>query len=98
MFKMVRMAWRNMWRNWRRTGIATIAIMLGLLLLVFMDGLYGGYDQAVFTNAVRLYGGNLQIHSPGFRDRSNRMPLLPVENADLVVQTAMGHPEVVLAS
>lgn len=98
MFKMVRMAWRNMWRNWRRTGIATIAIMLGLLLLVFMDGLYGGYDQAVFTNAVRLYGGNLQIHSPGFRDRSNRLPLLPVENADLVVQTAMGHPEVVLAS
>lgn len=98
MLKMFKLAWRNMWRNWRRTGIATIAIMLGLLLLVFMDGLYGGYDEAVFTNAIRLYGGNLQIHAPGFRERSNRLPLLPVEDADLVVRTAMGHPEVVLAS
>lgn len=98
MLKMVILAWRNMWRNWRRTGIATVAIMLGLLLLVFMDGLYGGYDQAVFTNAVRLYGGNLQIHAPGFRDKSHRLPLLPLEDADLVVQTVKEHPEVVLAS
>ena len=45
MFKMIKLAWRNIWRNWRRTGIATIAIVLGLLLLVFMDGLYGGYDE-----------------------------------------------------
>jgi ABC-type lipoprotein release transport system permease subunit len=98
MFKMIKLAWRNIWRNWRRTGIATIAIMLGLLLLVFMDGLYGGYDEAVFANAVRLYGGNLQVHAPGFRDRANRLPLLPLEDADQVVQTVMEHPEVLLAS
>jgi len=98
MFNMIKIAWRNMWRNWRRTGIAMIAIVLGLLLLVFMDGLYGGYDEAVFANAVRLYGGNLQIHAPGFRDRAHRMPLLPLEDADQVVQTAMENPQVLLAS
>jgi ABC-type lipoprotein release transport system permease subunit len=98
MFKMIKMAWRNMWRNWRRTGIAMIAIVLGLILLVFMDGLYGGYDEAIFANAVRLYGGNLQIHATGFRDRAHRVPLLPVEDADQVVETAMAHPEVLLAS
>ena len=98
MFKMIKLAWRNMWRNWRRTGIAMIAIVLGLILLVFMDGLYGGYDEAIFANAVRLYGGNLQIHTPGFRDRAHRAPLLPVKDADQVVQTAMAHPEVLLAS
>ena len=98
MFKFLKMAWRNVWRNWRRTGIAIIAIVLGLLLLVFMDGLYGGYDEAVFANAVRLYGGNLQIHAPGFRDRAHRMPLLPLEDPDQVAQIAMEHPEVLLAS
>ena len=98
MFNMIKLAWRNIWRNWRRTGIATLAIMLGLLLLVFMDGLYGGYDEAVFANAVRLYGGNLQIHAPGFRERTHRLPLLPLENADQVVQTVMRHPDVLLAS
>jgi len=98
MFKFFKMAWRNVWRNWRRSGIAIIAIVLGLLLLVFMDGLYGGYDEAVFANAVRLYGGNLQVHAPGFRDRAHRLPLLPLEDPDRVVQTAMQHPEVLLAS
>jgi len=98
MFNMIKLAWRNIWRNWRRTGIATLAIMLGLLLLVFMDGLYGGYDEAVFANAVRLYGGNLQIHAPGFRERAHRLPLLSLENADQIVQTVMRHPDVVLAS
>lgn len=98
MLKMAKLAWRNIWRNWRRTGIATIAIMLGLLLLVFMDGLYGGYDEAVFANAVRLYGGNLQIHAPGFREKTHRIPLLPLKDADQVVETAMKHPEVLLAS
>ena len=98
MFKMIKMAWRNMWRNWRRTAIALIAIVLGLILLVFMDGLYGGYDEAIFANAVRLYGGNLQIHAPGFRERAHRVPLLPMQDADLVVQSAMAHPEVLLAS
>jgi ABC-type lipoprotein release transport system permease subunit len=98
MKKYLQLAWRNMWRNWRRTSIALIAIVLGLLLLVFMDGLYGGYDQAVFSNAVRLYGGNLQIHAPGFRDRAHRIPLLPLEDPDQVAQTAMAHPEVLLAS
>lgn len=98
MNKYIKMAWRNMWRNWRRTVIAMIAIVLGLILLVFMDGLYGGYDEAIFANAVRLYGGNLQIHTTGFRDRAHRMPLLPLEDPDQVVQIAMAHPEVLLAS
>jgi len=98
MKKYLKLAWRNMWRNWRRTSIAMIAIVLGLLLLVFMDGLYGGYDEAVFSNAVRLYGGNLQIHATGFRDRAHRIPLLPLANPDQVVQTVMEHPEVLLAS
>jgi len=98
MFKMVKLAWRNMWRNWRRTAIAMVAIVLGLILLIFMEGLIKGSDQAIYGNAVRLYGGNLQIHATGFRAKANRLPLLPVEDADQVVQIAMAHPEVLIAS
>jgi ABC-type lipoprotein release transport system permease subunit len=94
----IKLAWRNMWRNWRRTTIAVIAIVLGLVLLLFMDGLIAGSDQAIFGNAVRLYGGNIQIHAVGFRDKATRLPLLPLENADAVVQTARAQPEVVFAS
>lgn len=98
MFKFIKMAWRNIWRNWRRTTISLVAIVIGLTLLVFADGLYGNIGQAAYGNAVRVYGGNLQVHAPGYRDKANRLPLLPVEDADRVVQVAMAHPEVLLAS
>ena len=98
MSKYIKMAWRNIWRNTRRTTIALIAIVIGLTLLVFADGLYGNIAQAAYGNAVRLYGGNLQIHAPGFRAKSNRLPLLPVPNADQVVEVARAHPEVLMAS
>jgi ABC-type lipoprotein release transport system permease subunit len=98
MIRYIQLAWRNIWRNWRRTMIATIAIVLGLVLLIFMDAMIKGSDQAMFANAVRLYGGNIQIHAPGYGIRADRQPILPLENADEVVQLAMARPEVALAS
>jgi len=98
MGKLVRMSWRNVWRNWRRTIIAVIAISLGLVLLLIFDGMMGGAEQAMYGNVVKLQGGNIQVHAPGYREKANRMPLLPLANAEAVVQAAMAHPQVVAAS
>ncbi len=98
MRRSITLAWRNMWRNWRRTVIALVAIVLGVILLLFFDGLIKGSDQAIFGNAVRLYGGNLQVHARGFRAKANRLPLLPLENADAVIQAARAQPNVVAAT
>lgn len=98
MFKYIKMAWRNMWRNWRRTAIAMIAIVLGLVLLLFMDGMMQGSDQSIFGNAVRLYGGNVQVHAPGYVEKASRMPLLPLDNPDAVVAAARAQPEVLTAA
>ncbi|MCP4715205.1 MAG: ABC transporter permease, partial [Deltaproteobacteria bacterium] len=98
MIKFIKMAWRNMWRNWRRTLIAAVAIVLGLILLIFMDAMMKGSDQAIFGNAVRLYGGNVQIHAPGFRDRASRLPLIPLDDAGMVVEIVRARPEVIAVS
>jgi ABC-type lipoprotein release transport system permease subunit len=98
MGKYLTLAWRNMWRNWRRTAIALVAIVLGLILLLLMDGMIKGSDQAIFGNAVRLYGGNVQVHSPGYREKASRLPLLPLEDAGTVVEVVSLQPEVVAAS
>ncbi|MCB9136920.1 MAG: ABC transporter permease [Caldilineaceae bacterium] len=98
MSKSLQLAWRNMWRNWRRTSIALTAIVLGLALLLFFDGIIQSTDQAMFGNAVRLYGGNIQIHAPGYREKAHRLPLLPLDDADAVVQTILTHPPEVAAS
>ena len=89
-----KLAWRNMWRNWRRTAIALVAIVLGVILLLMMDGFIKGSDQAIFGNAVRLYGGNLQVHAPGYRDKANRLPMLPLADPQAVVQAASALPQV----
>ncbi len=98
MGKYIKMAWRNMWRNWRRTLIASVAIVLGMVLLIFMDAVIRGSDQAIYSNAVRLYGGNVQVHAPGFRDKSSRLPLLPLDNADIVIAKVSKEPNVVNVS
>ncbi len=95
MIKFVKMAWRNIWRNTRRTAIATIAIVLALVLIIIWDGFLQGFDQAVHGNSVRLYGGNIQVHALGFRDKARRLPLIPLDDADEVVQAIQGTPEVV---
>jgi ABC-type lipoprotein release transport system permease subunit len=98
MSKSFKVAWRNMWRNWRRTAIALTAIVLGLILLLFLNGVIQGSDQGIYGNAVRLYGGNVQVHAPGYRLKANRMPLLPLADANAVVAAAKARPEVVAAA
>ncbi len=95
MFRLLRMAWRNVWRNWRRTVIATIAIALGLTLILIFDGMLGGMDQALYGKTVRLQGGHVQIHAPGYLEKMNRMPLLPLFDPDVLAQAAQSQPEVI---
>lgn len=89
MKKYFSLAWRNMWRNWRRTAIAAVAIILGLILLIVMSAFITGSDQAMFGNAVRFYGGNISIHAVGFREKMNRSPLIPLADPDQVVKIAL---------
>ena len=98
MGRLVRMAWRNVWRNRRRTLIAVVAIALGLTMLLFFDGIYEGSGQAIFGNAVRLQGGNIMVHAPGYFEKAKRMPLYPLADADAAVQAARSRPQVIAAS
>jgi ABC-type lipoprotein release transport system permease subunit len=95
MGKLLIMAWRNVWRNWRRTVIAVIAIALGLTLILVFDGLLGGMDEALHGKQVRLQGGHVQVHAPGYREKMHRSPLLPLANPDALAQAAQAQPEAV---
>ena len=85
MQKYIKLAWLNTWRNWRRTLIATVTIVLSLILLIFMEAFMDGTDEAIYGNVVRLYGGNVLIHAPGYRERSTRLPLLPLNDPETVL-------------
>lgn len=98
MLKFFKIAWRNLWRNWRRTMIAFAAIALGLMFLVFMDGIISGSRVAIYGNLIKLLGGNVQAHAPGYAEKASRMPLVAVDNHDGVIAAALARPEVAGAS
>lgn len=94
----LRIAWRNVWRQRRRTFLIAVGMGVTMALLVIYDGLIGGFEQAIYGNAIQLLGGNIQVHAPGYSDKAGGKPLLPMEDPDAVVQAAESHPDVVVAS
>ncbi len=98
MVKFIKIAWRNMWRNTRRTLIATITIILSMILLIFFEAFMDGTDQAIYGNTVRLYGGHVLVHAPGYREKSTRLPLLPVADTEAIIAAVQLEPNVLAAS
>ena len=94
----LRLAWRNLWRHRRRTLIVVIAIGLTLGLMMWYDGLIGGFNEAIYGNAIRVLGGNIQIHAPGYGAEVNQLPLLPLTNDQALVQAAEAQSQVMAAT
>jgi len=94
----IRIAWRNVWRQRRRTLLIAGAMGAMMAMLVFYDGLIGGFEQAIYGNAIQLLGGNIQVHAPGYSDTLGSKPLIPLTDPDAVVQAAESRSEVVAAS
>ena len=66
-----KLAWRNIWRNRRRTIITAAsifaAIFFALIMRAFQLGSYGN----MIDNIVQTYTGDIQIHAKGYwEDRS----------------------------
>lgn len=94
----LRLAWRNLWRHRRRTLIIVVAMGLGLALMMFYDGLVAGFDQAIYGNAIKVLGGNLQVHAVGYRESASLTPLLPLAEDQQIVEQARAHPRVEAAA
>ena len=94
----LRIAWRNVWRQRSRTFLIAGAMGVIMALLIFYDGLLIGMEQAVYSNAIEVLGGNIQVHAPGYNEKNSSKPLLPLDDPDAVVQSAEAHPNVVLAT
>jgi ABC-type lipoprotein release transport system permease subunit len=63
-----KLAWRNIFRNKRRTYITGTAIAIGLAALIFLDALYIGMAGNMIASATASFTGEGQIHARGFLD------------------------------
>ena len=63
-----RLAWRNIWRQKRRTWLTALAMIFSNVLLVFMISLqFGSYDMMI-NNSLRMFSGQVQVQREGYLD------------------------------
>ena len=79
----LRLAWRNLWRNHRRTAIMLSAIVVGVWAMIFMIALMRGMVDDMLADGIRSLPGHVQIHHPSFRDDPTVNNLLPSPDADI---------------
>jgi ABC-type lipoprotein release transport system permease subunit len=94
----LRLSWRNIWRHRRRTIIIVLAMSLTLALMMFYDGLMNGFTDAIYGNAVKVLGGNIQVHADGYRDQAESTPLLPLADPQAVIKAAEANPQTLAAT
>lgn len=88
-----RLAWRNLWRNHRRTLIMLAAVTVGVWAMMFMTSLMRGMVNEMIRDSVKSLPGHVQIHHPLYRDDPNVVNAIPPAAGELLA--ALESPEVV---
>ena len=89
---LARMAWRNLWRNRRRTSITLSAIVFGVFLAVLMAALQDRQWSDMIGLAARLGAGHVTLQHPEYLD--NQTLSRSVRGTDRLVRLASGKPQV----
>jgi putative ABC transport system permease protein len=76
---LVKIGWRNLWRNPRGTLLTALALGLGLTLLLISLGLLDGSHEQMVGNGVRFGTGHVVIQAQGYQDTSSQELLLPAQ-------------------
>ncbi len=77
------LAWRNLWRNHRRTAIMLGAISVGAWAMIFMTALTQGMVAEMIRDGISALPGHVQVHHPDYRDDPNITNLLPQSSAEI---------------
>ena len=72
-----RFAWRNIWRNKRRTILTMCAIGFGASLIVFSVGLQLGQYDLMISGSTRIYQGLVQVQKDGYLDEARMRNSIP---------------------
>ena len=64
----LQLAWRNIWRNPRRTAVILTAVVIGLWSMVLLGALMRGIAVGMIKNGISTLTGHYQIHHRGYRN------------------------------
>ncbi|MBW1636508.1 MAG: ABC transporter permease, partial [Deltaproteobacteria bacterium] len=63
----ISIAWRNLWRNPRRTAIILTAVIVGITSMIVLSALSRGTMKGMVDNTINNLVGHIRIQDPGYR-------------------------------
>jgi ABC-type lipoprotein release transport system permease subunit len=77
------LAWRNLWRNHRRTLIMLSAVIIGVWAMIFMTALTMGMVNDMIEDSISVLPGHVQVHHPAYLDDPVIANLLPMPDKEI---------------
>ena len=77
------LAWRNLWRNHRRTVIMLAAVSIGAWAMIFMTALMRGMVNDMVRDGIRALPGHVQVHHSDYRDDPSVTNLVAPDVAEI---------------
>ncbi len=95
MTQILKIAYRNLGRNRRRTLFSALALALGLGLLIFMASFIQGEMGSAMEMTIRLQSGHLQVRSLSYDENKTSLKWEDlVENPQMIVSQIAALPQV----
>jgi len=79
----IKLAWRNLWRNKKRTLIAAASVFFAVILALLMRSMQTGYYDYMIDASVRMYTGYIQVHGKDYWEKRSLEESM-VTNADQI--------------
>ena len=92
----MRMAWRNLWRNPRRTALALSAIGLSVMLVLAYTSILRAYGEWIVETLTGPMLGHVQAHAPQWR--KDRLMDRTLRGVDAQLAGLRGDPDVASAT
>ena len=89
---LIRIAWRNLWRNRRRSLIIQSSVVIGVVAIIFLDGLMNGMLYQMLFNQVSSTIAHIEIHKNGFNDNKSVQNFIP--DNEIIEKTIQEEPGV----
>lgn len=87
------LAWRNMWRNRRRTILSLVAISMATMTVIMLFAFIDGMKADMSRNLIDFYNGEVELRNDEFGDYEHLQPLhLSVADAETILATLDREP------